>query len=59
VTCRALPPDCSPGRVPSVVGTCWGQCVDIGACECTSGEECPEPDIYTCHLTTNRCGPYL
>lgn len=30
--CFSMPPVCPPGRVPSVVGACWGPCVDVTQC---------------------------
>jgi hypothetical protein len=32
VLCKSMPPDCAPGEVPSVVGSCWGPCVPILSC---------------------------
>jgi hypothetical protein len=38
--CNAPPPQCTPGEVPSVIGQCWGPCVDATQClgvnSCTS-----------------------
>lgn len=62
VSCRAAEPICAEGEVAEVTpdGTCWTfRCVPIGACLCSSAEECPDRDHYTCHLSASRCGPYL
>ncbi|RLB51188.1 MAG: hypothetical protein DRJ42_17345 [Deltaproteobacteria bacterium] len=60
VTCRRVRPTCPDGQVPEVDGACWtDRCVPIDACECRRATECPEPERYTCHRTTRRCGPYL
>ena len=32
VSCRAMPPACEPGMVPSVVADCWGPCVPEPLC---------------------------
>jgi hypothetical protein len=40
--CFSLPPTCQPGQVPSVVGGCWGACVD--ATECRNVQGCSECD---------------
>jgi hypothetical protein len=32
VYCNALPPNCPPGRVPAVLGGCWGGCVPVEQC---------------------------
>jgi len=56
------PEPCPAGEVYSVVSSCYGDCVPIGQCECSSGADCPDPndiDEYTCHGTTDRCGPWL
>ena len=55
VLCRALPPDCPMGQVPSISGSCWGPCVDVGECRCAAADECPAD--YACHGTSSRCGP--
>jgi hypothetical protein len=56
------PEPCPAGEVYSVVSSCYGDCVPIGQCACASGADCPDPndiDEYTCHGTTDRCGPWL
>ncbi len=60
VTCRRVEPVCPDGQVPEVEGSCWtARCIPIEECACSTSAECPLPDIYTCHGTTGRCGPYL
>lgn len=62
VRCRIPTPVCRTGFVPEVTadGTCWTtRCVAIGDCACTSPEECPDPDNYTCRNDTGRCTPFL
>jgi eight-cysteine-cluster-containing protein len=46
VACDALPPECPPGLVPSVVGMCWGPCVKPETCAmmfCDMNYPCPAP----------------
>jgi hypothetical protein len=38
VVCPALPPSCGPGQVPTIVGGCYGPCID--APECRAVEDC-------------------
>lgn len=57
--CRRAPPQCADGQVPSVDGSCFGECVRIEACRCTGPEECPSHDQYTCLLSARHCTPYL
>lgn len=59
VLCRALPPECPEWQVPRVEGSCWAGCVPIDACACAGPDDCPMRDIYTCHNSAGRCGPYL
>lgn len=60
VMCRRVEPTCPDGQVAEVLGSCWSErCLPIGECGCRSGAECPMNDLYTCHGTTERCGPYL
>ncbi|MBW2526824.1 MAG: hypothetical protein JRI23_21755 [Deltaproteobacteria bacterium] len=49
VACYAPTPACPIGEVPSVVGSCWGDCVPILSCE-------PEPSCATCQ--TGFCVEY-
>jgi hypothetical protein len=55
VRCTQPPPDCGPDKVPSVVGTCYGPCVDITECRCVFSFECPKRDLYSCRADL-RCG---
>jgi hypothetical protein len=60
VRCDRLPPRCIGGQVPSVVAGCWGPCVPIEACTCTTFADCP--DIRGVSETCYRrgvCGPLL
>lgn len=60
VTCRAPEPVCPAGEVAEVEGSCWSfRCVPIDSCRCAGPEQCPMPDMYTCHMFRMRCGPYL
>lgn len=52
---------CPAGQVREVSSFCWGECVDITACSCEltgPATQCPL-EGYTCHGTTNTCGPYV
>lgn len=57
--CRSLPPTCATGEVPSIDGSCWGPCVPIATCTCTSAADCPDPNQYTCHLSRGVCDYYV
>lgn len=59
VLCRRAPPKCPAGQVPSVEGSCYGDCVPVEQCGCREAEECPLPDQYTCHRNDSLCGPYV
>ncbi|HVY24912.1 MAG TPA: hypothetical protein VHB79_00120 [Polyangiaceae bacterium] len=59
VLCRIVTPDCPAGEVPSVKGTCYGECVKIDRCSCTSADQCPEPEQYTCLKGPMHCSYYL
>lgn len=59
VLCRAAPPSCPQGQVPSIDGSCWGACVPIESCGCTVADDCPDPSQYTCHLSARACGPFI
>ena len=45
--CDAPPPTCDLGFLPEVVAGCWGDCVPIGLCGCTTDEDCPGA-LYNC-----------
>jgi hypothetical protein len=51
--CRALPPTCSAGHVPSVIDHCWGPCVPVTECACDAAE----PSSAACPLPGVMCGP--
>lgn len=56
------PEPCPPGEVYSVESSCYGPCVPVSQCACESADDCPDPngtDEYTCHGTTDHCGPWL
>lgn len=61
VLCDALPPICSEGEAPSVVGACWGPCIPATSCTCSTPEECPDIRGYseTCYTGRGFCGPFL
>ena len=58
VTCKRSTPECGTFQVPSVEGSCYGDCVKIDRCACSSADECPDPNQYTCWSKTH-CGPYV
>lgn len=59
IRCRIPEPLCPEGEIASVEGSCYGPCVPIEECVCETGEECPRPEMWTCHRHVSRCGPYL
>jgi len=59
VLCKRATPKCAAGQVPSVEGSCYGDCVPVEQCACDSAEACPQPDMYTCHMSAKHCTPYL
>jgi hypothetical protein len=59
ILCKRAPPKCAGGQVPSVVDTCYGDCVPVEQCACKDAPECPQPDSYTCHRSAGHCGPYV
>lgn len=58
ILCKRLAPICEAGEVPSVAGSCYGDCVKIERCACSAAEQCPEPEQYTC-WAKQHCGPYV
>ncbi len=60
VLCESLPPDCEDGEAPSVVGSCWGECIPVSECRCDTTEDCPDIPGYSevCY-TAGHCGPLL
>jgi hypothetical protein len=61
ILCKRLAPTCPTGQVPSIddTGICYGECVPIEMCECTSAAACPDSKQYTCHMSAGHCGPYV
>ncbi len=63
VLCDAPEPECPIvggfPTVPSVVDGCYGPCVQIDRCICDGTDDCPRPDMFTCHRARTRCGPFL
>jgi len=65
VTCKAMPPTCAKGEVPSVQGSCWGPCVPILTCAtikdcstCTNGfcaEYAAWTKEYRCVMPSITC----
>lgn len=58
VTCKVATPECPANQVPSVEGTCWGECVKIDQCACSVASDCPNQNEYTC-WSKQHCGPYI
>lgn len=58
VTCRRARPTCGTFEVPTVDGSCYGECVKIERCACSGPEECPDSNQFTCWSKTH-CGPYV
>jgi hypothetical protein len=58
VTCKIVQPQCPANQVPSVDGTCWGECVKIDQCACQSADDCPDQNQYTC-WSQQHCGPFV
>jgi hypothetical protein len=59
ITCKRTAPECPEMQVPSVDGSCYGECVDVEACQCTEADACPLSEKYTCHMSAKHCTPYL
>ncbi|HET8933156.1 MAG TPA: hypothetical protein VFN67_06955 [Polyangiales bacterium] len=59
ITCKRTAPECPEMQVPSVDGSCYGECVDVEACQCTEADACPLSEKYTCHVSAKHCTPYL
>ncbi len=48
VLCNAVPPDCLPDELPTVVNQCWGKCIKASYCSDVAGcSEC-DPALYVC-----------
>jgi hypothetical protein len=58
IMCKRLAPVCETGEVPSVAGSCYGDCVKIDQCACSSADQCPQPNEYTC-WGKRHCGPFV
>ena len=58
IMCKRLAPVCEAGEVPSVAGSCYGDCVKIDQCACRSADQCPQPNEYTC-WGKRHCGPFV
>lgn len=58
ILCKRVAPTCDAGEVPSVAGSCYGDCVKIESCGCSAAEQCPEPEKYTC-WSKQHCGPFV
>jgi hypothetical protein len=58
ILCKRLAPTCDAGEVPSVEGSCYGDCVKVEQCGCSAAEQCPEPEQYTCWAKLH-CGPFV
>jgi hypothetical protein len=59
VLCKRARPNCPEGQVPAVVESCWGTCTKLSECVCHAADECPERGRYVCHMSAQRCGPYV
>jgi|GEM_PF-1385367 len=59
IMCKRTAPECPELQVPSVEGSCYGECVDVHACQCAGPEACPLPDKFTCNMSAKHCTPYL
>ena len=58
VLCKRTAPECVFGEVPEVVDGCYGACVKVDRCACSTAAQCPQPDQYTCWSQTH-CGPFV
>jgi len=58
VQCRRSAPQCVFGEVPQVVDDCYGECVKVDRCACSTAAQCPQPDQYTC-WSKQHCGPFV
>jgi hypothetical protein len=58
ILCKRLAPECGVGEVPSVEGSCYGDCVKVERCGCTTAAQCPQPEQYTC-WAERHCGPFV
>lgn len=58
ILCKRVAPQCEAGEVPSVEGSCYGDCVKVEHCACSAAEQCPQPNEYTC-WAKQHCGPFV
>jgi hypothetical protein len=58
ILCKRLAPECAAGEVPSVAGSCYGDCVKVAQCACSAADQCPQPNEYTC-WAKQHCGPFV
>jgi hypothetical protein len=60
ILCKRLAPTCAAGEVPSVndAGNCYGDCVKIDRCACSTAAQCPDQNQYTC-WAKQHCGPFV
>jgi hypothetical protein len=58
VLCKRTPPTCAGFTVPEVVDGCYGECVKIERCACSSANQCPDPGQFTC-WSKQHCGPFV
>lgn len=58
IMCKRATPVCEAGEVPSVEGTCYGDCVKVDRCACNAADQCPQPEEYTC-WAKQHCGYYV
>ena len=60
VLCERAPPMCPPVHVPSVSGSCFGDCVYDEACRCSEDKDCPSIDGLRCDRQAGHCRlPYI
>ena len=58
VLCKRAAPECAFGLAPVVVDGCYGECVRIERCACSSAAQCPDANQYTC-WSKQHCGPFV
>jgi hypothetical protein len=60
IMCKRAAPACDAGQVPSVddAGSCYGDCVKIDRCACSTAQQCPDQNQYTC-WAKQHCGPFV
>lgn len=55
VSCRAQPPGCKLGWIPSVVNGCWGTCVPVERCSDVPARPDCDKSTVTCKRVEPRC----